>query len=411
MSKRLWQIVVAAAVVLVLGVLAGLYVSGRLPGRQPVVTPPVQPVPGRTTTRQPRPRPAGLSLRGQVEAAQTREVTSPRDGRVVALGCSERQPVAQGQLLMQVDVPALRQQLADAKKRLAHLQALAEKADDPELRDRLNAAEARAREAVARQQRMQAELNEFESQHPEVAAVLNTYQAAEAEAASADMAYRNAQHALAEAQKQVAATGKRAAQYDQVMSRYQAAYARQRAAQNSLEQARGARWRLQSDVVKLNVLRQRVASGKNLIPQAQAALEKLRRRPEVAMIARGKQQVEEAAAQVSRLEAEVAKLALTAPASGLLREIRARPGQQVRAGQCLAVISESGGARLVFQASLRDGQRLAVGMKATVSLPDGSTFVGTLSQLAPEKTLVRVYVVPLKHRELPPPGTPLTVKL
>jgi len=410
-SKHLWQVVVAAAVILVVGVLAGLYVSGRLPGRQPVVAPPVQTVPGRTTTRQPRPRPAGLSLRGQVEAAQTREVTSPRDGRVVALGCSERQPVAQGQLLMQVDVPALRQRLADAKKRLAHLQALAEKADDPELRDRLNAAEARAREAVARQQRMQAELNEFESQHPEVAAVLNTYEAAQAQAASADLAYQNAQRALSAAQEQAMATRKRAANYDQVMSQYQAAYARQRAAQSSLEQARTALWRLQSDVVKLNVLRQRVSSGKASVPQAQAALEKLRRRPEVAMIAKGKQQVEEAAGQVAALEAEVAKLALTAPASGLLRELRARPGQRVRAGQCVAIVSESGGARLVFQASLKDGQRLAVGMRATVSLPDRSTIRGTVGQLVPEKTLVRVYVVPLKHRDLPAPGTLLTVKL
>ena len=411
MSKRLWQIVVAAAVVLVLGILVGLYATGRLPGRQAAVTQPIPPTPERTTTRQPRPRAAGLSLRGRVEAAQTREVTSPRDGRVVALGCSEGQPVAQGQLLMQVDVPTLRRQLADAKQRLAHLQALREKADDPELRSDLQTAEANAKAAVAKQQQMQAELREFESRHPEVAAVLNTYQAAQAEAASAEMAYQNAQRVLDEAQKQVAITGKRSAQYDQVTSRYQAAYARHRAAQNGLERARAARWRLQSDVVKLNILRQRVASGKNLVPQAQAALERLRRRPEVAMIAKGKQQVEEAAAQVSRLEAEVAKLALTAPTSGLLRELRARPGQQVRAGQCVAVVSESGGARLVFQAGLKDGQRLAVGMKATVGLPDGSTFGGTLSQLAPEKTLVRVYVVPLQHRELPAPGTPLTVKL
>jgi len=410
-TSRSWRIIIIAAVIVITGTLLTLVLTGRLAPR--TTAPPASGQAG-VLSAPPKvrvPKPAGLTLHGRVEAARTHGAVAPRDARVVALSASEGQPVVGGQLLVQLDVLALRQDLSAARKQLADLKTLQAKGNDPALRDKLQATEGQTKEAVLRLQRMQTELATFERDHPDAVTILETYQAAEAEAASAALAYQNAQREFDQVQATAGRAGKPPANFEALQARYAAAAKRNGAAQARFEQVRAGRARLRDDITKLDILRQRVTSGKHMVQQTQAALERLRRTPAVAMIAQGQQRLNEANDRVANLEGEVAKLAVKAPVDGVLREIRARPGRGVRAGEVLAMVSATGGARLVFEAGAKDAARLAVGMRAKVSLPDQSTFEGAVGQLVPDQARVWVYVVPLKARPLPPPGTALVAQL
>lgn len=414
MNSRFGRIAIAAASVAVLGVLLGLVLTGRLAPR-PVAPTATAPATTASPPAQPQRthalKPAGLTLRGQVQAAKTHGIVAPSAGTVVALSAPEGQPVVQGQLVMQLDVPALRQQLAAAQKQLTDLKALRAKSLDPDLRDKLQTLEREAQESVIRQKKMQEELATFEREHPDAATILTTHQAVEAEAASAALAYERAMREFNHVQEAATRTGKPPANFSEVSSRFQAAQQRNRDAQARLEQVRQARSRLRDDIVKLNILRQRVTSGKHIIVVTRAALDKFRKNPAVAMVAQGEQQVKQATDRIESLQKQIGKLALKAPVSGMLREIKARPGQAVKAGQTLAVVGDTGGARLVFDVGSKDATRVEVGMKAQVILPDQKRFEAAVGQIVPEKAVTRIFLVPVKQTDLPVPGTALTAEL
>ncbi len=409
MSRRHWIAIIAVAIIVVAGALTALHLVRPRPGG-PAVAPPL-PATARPRVHQPPTEPVGLTLHGRVEAAQDHEVTAPREASVLALATSEGQPVAQGQLLVQLDAPALRRQLDEAQRRLAHLRALLEKANDPALRDRLEAAESFAQATAAKQEQMQAELDAFAGQNAEAATVLDTYERARAEADQADVARDRARRALDNAQKIAVSTGKPPANLNTLAAEHDAALRRCQETQARLEQARAARQRLRQQVDRLNLLRRRVGDGKTTLRQSQESLRKLRQDPAVAMIAQGRQRVQQAEAQVTRLQGEIARLGLKAPIGGLLRELRARPGRAVRAGEVLAIVAESGGPRLVCDATAAEAAKLVVGMKSRVTLADRSTFDATVSQLVPGKDATRVYLVPRARRALPAVGTTLAAAL
>ncbi|MBU0607896.1 MAG: HlyD family secretion protein, partial [Armatimonadetes bacterium] len=360
MSKSQRNIVVALAAVLLIGVLVGLYLTGHLGPRPPVgAVPPghvAQPAGKPTATPA---KPLGLSLQGRVEAARDHQVTAPREATVLALAAPEGQPVVQGQLLIQLDVPALRGELAAARKELDQVKSLVEKANDPTLRARLQAAEANAQHTAQKQEQMQAELDAFTAQHPEVPSLLATLQVAQAEATSASLAFQRVSEEFRRAQEAATRTGKPSANFNEIAGRYAEAQRRNSEAQARFDQARAARQQRRAEIVQFDLLRRRVTSGRETLKQAQAALKKLRQTPAVAMIAQGRQRVQQATARVTALEAEVEKLAVKAPVAGMLRELKARPGQKVPAGAVLAVVSEAGGSRLVCEARAQDTARLA----------------------------------------------------
>jgi len=415
-SKSQRNIVVALAAVLLIGVLVGLYLTGHLVPRQPAGAVPPEHVakPAGKLTGKPTvtpEEPLGLSLQGRVEAARDHQATAPGEATVMALAAPEGQPVVQGQLLLQLDAPTRRGALDAARKELERVKGLAEKASDPPLRDRLQGAETYAQQCAQKQQRMQAELDAFQQTRPELATVLETFQAARAEAESASLAFQNVSQEFNRVQGAAAHTGKPSAGFNDVSARYQAAYRRNAEAQARLEQARAARQQRHAEIAQLDLLRRRVTSGRETLKQARAALEKLRQTPAVAMMTQGRQRVQQATARVTALEAEIGKLAVKAPVAGMLHELTVRPGQRVQAGAVLAVVSEAGGSRLVCDAPARDAARLAVGMKAQVSLAGGRPFDATVSQLVPEQTATRVYLVPRKPLKLPAPGTMLIATL
>lgn len=92
-----------------------------------------------------------------------------------------------------------------------------------------------------------------------------------------------------------------------------------------------------------------------------------------------------AAAQLNELRARAGRLAIRAPAAGLVLERNAEPGQVVSAGSgALFLLAQGGEMEMNARVSEGDLQRLSVGQQATV-VPVGTTdsFAGQIWQLSP----------------------------
>ena len=401
-SRRLRVAILIAAVAVIAGII-GL----SLLGRPTIWLNPVE----NAGPRPPRQHALGLSLQGQVQAATRHEITAPAAGKVAGLLASSGQPVVAAQELLQLDAPALRQQLVAAQQRVTDLEALAEKAKDPSVQARLDKVEQLARNAAEITAQRRKELEDYKTQHADAVTLLDTLRQARAEVKTTQKALREAEQQLSAAQERSNRSGKADPALAALQARQQQELSDSKAAEARLADALAQALRLRPQLERLDVLRQGVDSADKLDHSMKAQLERLHRQPEFVMLAQGAQRVQEAKNGVTQLEQQVAALSVRAPQAGLLQELRVRPGQPVKAGDTVAVIEETGDARLVFTASATDLSRLAVGWRVKVRPIGGKPFTGTISQLVPGKTTGQVVVQPQQPESVPPPGTALQARL
>lgn len=405
MTGRTWRIIIIIVIALIAGGIIGMSLVGRPEVWQPPVAPKTPP-PATSDAR-----PLGLTLHGQVQAARVQQILAPTAAKVTALVAPEGQPLAEGQPILQLDDPALRGRVAAARANLAKLQALQEKARDPLTQQRLQAAQARVDEAQVRLTQAREALQEFAAKNAGAAAVLDTYVAAQERADEVKGQYERAQTRFNQLQDKVAQTGKPTAEFLAAQQEFERLTQQHREAQSQFEQAREARSRSRHELTQLSLLRQRVASGEKIVADLRRLQQRALQTPEAKMLAQGEQRVQQAKAALAKLEQQQGKLAIEAPVSGTLSAIKVRPGQQVKAGQVLAVMQETGGARLVFRAGQGDHKRLAVGQRAKFSADNNAWVTAAVSQIVPEETSVRVYLVPVGEGAVPAPGTALTATL
>ncbi len=355
-----------------------------------------------------------IVLQGSVQAARIHDILAPAKGQIVALFAAEGQPVAESQLLFVLDDPSLRQRLISAQTEVARLKKLQDKASDPRLRQEIQSAQAAALEAKRRLQQAKQELRQFQQEHPEVETIQQTYAQAEKEAQAARAAFEPLRVAFEKAQREIAKTGHVPADFETLQQKYQRALQRQEEAQTRLVLARQERARIRADILRLELLRRRIASGEKFAAEMEARWNRLQKSPEARMMAEGLKRLKEAEEALARLEKQRVALTIKAPVAGTLAELYVRPGQNVSEGQLLGRIQETGGARFIFRASPQLAQKLAVGQRAQISVPRNqsiSPFRGTISQIAPDKDVVWIYIVPLEKIPLLPPGTALIARL
>lgn len=405
MTGRTWRMIIIIVIALIAGGIIGMSLVGRPQVWQPPVAPETPP-PATSDAR-----PLGLTLHGQVQAARVQQIVAPTAAKVVALAAPEGQPLAEGQPILHLDDPGLRERLAAARANLEKLRALQEKARDPLTQQRLEAAQARVDEGQVRLTKAREALQEFAAKNAGAASLLDTYVAVEERANEVKGQYERVQTRFNQLQDKVAKTGKPTADFLAAQREFERLTQQHREAQSQFEQAREARSRSRHEITQLSLLRRRVASSENILADLRRLQQQALQTPEAKMFAEGEQRVQQAKAALAKLEQQQGGLAIKAPVSGTLSAIKVRPGQQVKAGQVLAVIQEAGGARLVFQAGQDARERLAVGQRAKFSADNGEWVTAAVSQIVPLETSVRVYLVPVGKGSVPAPGTALTATL
>jgi len=411
MKRRQKYLLLGGAFLIIASLAIVFFIQHRLSSNSSIATLSEQPVP---RLMQNKTQGAHIVLQGAVQAARCHDILAPAGGQIVALFAAEGQPVAESQLLFVLDDPSLRQSLAAAQAEVARLKKLQDKASDPRLWQEIRSAQAAALEAKRRLQQAKQELRQFQQEHPEVETIQQTYAQAEKEAVEARAAFEPLRLAFEKAQREIAKKGHVPSGFEALQQKYLRALQRQQEAQTRLVLARQERARIRADILRLELLRRRIASGEKFAAEMEARWNRLQKRPEARMMAEGLKRLKEAEEALARLEKQRAALTIKAPVAGTLAELYVRPGQNVPEGQLLARIQETGGARFIFRASPQLAQKLSVGQRAQISVPRHQSiapFRGTISQIAPDKDVVWIYIVPLDKIPSLPPGTALTARL
>lgn len=384
------------------GGLAGLLSLVR-PGKAPDGTPPVagKPRSGRE-----------LVLHGDVSAAAKEQVKAATNGTVGALLTAEGQPVAEGQLLVQLECPDLLSELNAARKRLEQAKArIAQARDDPEIK-RLQKIEQALVQTLQSLETAELQLRSYRQQHSAAAEALKFRERAEENARRARGLYLAAKAAFEKA-KAKANPNSEADTRTVVRARMQMEDAKKALdlTQSELADARAATDRYRSEVLQLQTLQREVQAGSKRRAELAAVRKRLAARREAQQKAIREARRQEAEAAVSTAEQAVKRCQVRAPRAGRLVSLQVRPGEKVRTGQTLAEIELSGGARLVCRGSAADADRVQVGQDATVEPVGGTRFAGRVSQVERLGDWTKVFIQPVGETALPAPGTALVARI
>lgn len=384
------------------GGLAGLPALVR-PGKAPDGTPPVVGKPrfGRE-----------LVLHGQVSAAAREQVKAATNGTVGALLAAEGQPVAEGQILIQLECPNLVQELHAARKRLEQARAkIAQARDDPEIK-RLQKIEQALVQTLQSLETAELQLRSYRQQHSAAAEALKFRERAEENARRARRLYLAAKAAFEKAQAK-AKPNSEADTRTVFRARVQMEDAKKALdlTQSELADARTATDRYRTEVLQLQTLQREVQAVTKRRAELAAVRKRLAARRKAQQEAIREARRQEAEAAVSTAEQAMKRCQVMAPRAGRLVSLKVRPGEEVRKGQTLAEIELSGGARLVCRGSAADADRVQVGQDATVEPVGGTSFAGRVSQVERLGDLTKVFIQPVGETALPAPGTALVARI
>ena len=353
-----------------------------------------------------------LVLHGVVSAASQETIKSPVDGVVTVWAASQGNPVAEGQLLLQISNPRLEARVREAEANLARTRSEVAKAKSDPGRKRLAAAQALLREVRDRAERAELELRDYRRQNPKAVNALAWKLRAEENARRARVGYLAAKAAFDKAQAATKpGTQTNLAQLFTLRRQMETAKQTGDLYGSEVQDARQACDQYPNEIIRLQTMGRGSADSRKRLPALEAAVRGLSARQDRLLKATRQGKIAEAEAKVRSAQAAVARCQVTAPRAGALTALRARPGQRVKAGQALAVIKLQGGSRLVFRASLQDLKTIQVGQDASVAAGTGPSFPARVSQVNRLARDGQVFVQPVGDVQLPSPETALVARL
>lgn len=394
-------------IVLIITVVAGFVLLLTLWGR-PNLWQPQQPV--RSDKNAP-PRPAAKVLQGEVKVAETQVLQAPLDGTIVALGATEMLPVKANQLVLQIDSPEARAQLQKARAHLKQALAQSTVTTRSHFHDKLELAQMHLQSTSAMRQLAEKQLGEFKALQPAAVQALTNGTEAEQQLAAAQKAAQQAQAALDSAQKQSDAASGPAPNMQPLQAALEARRQEENGAKARMAGAMQANLQQREEISHLRRLQRELLSLQHSEKLYTAALQELQRSPEAHVALSRDEAVKAAQAEVATAEALMARGAINAPLSGMLTELRVRPGMKVKAGQALAIIDTHREPNLVFQVPASLAGALKTGQTAEVSAAGGKVFAAAIGQLIHQNDGILVYLQPLGKVALPAVGTVLTAQL
>jgi multidrug resistance efflux pump len=353
-----------------------------------------------------------LVLHGVVAAASQETIKSPVDGVVTVLAASQGNPVAEGQLLLQIKNAPLEARAREAEAALARTRAAVTRTKSDPDRKRLAEAQRLLGEVRDRAERAELELRRYRQENPQAVNALAWKQRAEENARRARAGYLAAKATFDKAQA-AAKSGTQTNPAQSFTLRRQMETAKQTEDHygTEVQSARKAADQSPNEIIRLQTMERTVADSHKRLPAMAAAVRSLAAREDRLLKATRQGKIAEAEARARSAQAAVARCQVTAPRAGALTALGVRPGQRVKAGQALGVIKLQGGSRLVFRASLEDLKTIQVGQDASVAAGTGPSFPARVSQVNRLAREGQVYVQPVGDVRLPSPETALVARL
>ncbi|MHB8996087.1 MAG: HlyD family efflux transporter periplasmic adaptor subunit [Armatimonadota bacterium] len=360
--------------------------------------------------------PTAELLKGLVQGPQRHELKAAASGTILAVGASETMPVAEGQLIAQIDSNAAREDVRAARARLQQVQAQTSTARTEGTGEKLRTAQANVQAAQASVKQAEKQLEEFSIRNTTAVAALERAGATEAILKQAVRARQQANDALQAAQMKMGESGQldpRLKGLQQEVKRTTEALVE---AQKAFTSARQTRERLGKQVAELVRLQRGIQMRKSSVARAEHRLQQLRQTPAAVAALRAEQLVKVAQTQVEKAEQSLAACAVRAENPGRLAELHVRPGMKVQAGQPVAVVEDTSGPRLVFEAPAAHLAALLVGQRAHVAVADPGEskvkdFAAAITGVVAAGERAVIYLQPLGKVSLPPVGTALTAQL
>lgn len=353
-----------------------------------------------------------LVLHGNVSAAATEEVKAPTNGTVGALLTTEGQPVAEGQVLVQLECPDLMKELQAARKRLDQAKSkAAQTRDDPELKQ-LQQTESALKQTLAALEAAELELRSYRQQHSAAAEALKFRELAEENARRAQRLHLAAKEAFSKAQANAKPTG--GADPPELVRARRQMEDTQKAldlTQSQLADARASTGQYADEVLRLQTLQREAEAIGRRRSELDSVRKRLAAKQDAQRRAQSQSRTQQAESALQAAERAVAQCQIKAPRAGRLVFLKARPGDEVKAGQVLAKIEVSGGARLVFRGSASDADIVQVGQDATIEPVGGTGFAARVSQVERLDSGVKVFAQPTGDVGLPAPGTALVARI
>lgn len=360
--------------------------------------------------------PTAELLKGLVQGPERHELKAAASGTILAVGASETMPVAEGQLIAQIDSPAAREDVRAARARLQKVQAQTSTARTEGTGQKLRAAQANVEAAQASIKQAEMQLEEFSSRNTTAVAALERAGEAEAALKQAARARQQANDALQAVQIKMGESGQLAPRLESLQQEVKRTTEALVEAQKAFTTARQTRERLGKQVAELVRLQRGIQMRRSSVDRANHKLQQLEQTPAAVAVRRAEELVASAQARVEKAERTVAACAVKAEAPGRLAQLHVRPGMKVQAGQPVAVVEGTGGPRLVFEAPAAQLAALLVGQLAHVAVADpgeskAKDFVAAITGVVSAGERAVIYLQPLGKVPLPPVGTALTAQL
>jgi multidrug resistance efflux pump len=360
--------------------------------------------------------PTAELLKGLVQGPARHELKAAVSGTVLAVGASETMPVVTGQLIAQIDSPQVRESLREARSRLQQVQAQTSAARNEAIQQKLETAEADVQAAQTNAAQAATQLEKFSSHNTTAVAAVARAEEAEAALKQAVRARQEANATLQALQARMSKSGQRDPSLEHVQSETSRTTEALVQTQKSFTSARQTRVRLREQIAELVRLQQGLEMRKRSVASANNKLQQLKQTPAAVAAERGDELIAGAQAEVAKAQRVVASRAVKSETPGRLAELRVRPGMKVQAGQAVALVEDTGGPRLVFEAPAAQMAALVVGQRALVAVADekngnGQGFAAAITQVVAAGERALVYLQPLGKVSLPPVGTALTARL